>query len=282
MSGKLSPFTLNVISRKSITWKEFLKSTPPRSIALDGFVHGGPNYDPKTHHLNFDHHDGVVREAITSTAMQVFFAIKDGLMEALTVDGKVKASIYINNTDQDTALAVWYLLHYKEFEGTKSIPAMSRLLTPDNRWDITGSALPMNLDDQLVRQHTWVFHLYTNLRKSDALANATEDILLDNLEAVLGRLNKFMTGQAEEAELDTRHEILYDCPRYKIVNEVGDNEARYYLFSRGMSAFVALVAQRDDGRFVCTIGRRSRYIQFPVRQLYDDLNAAEGFDSTNG
>lgn len=282
MLGRFSPFTLQVLPRQSMTWQEFLKTTPQRSIALDGVVQGGPNYDQKTQHINFDHHDGVVREATMSTAMQVYFAIKGGLMEALTVNGKVDAAMYINDTDQDTALAVWHLLHYKLFEGTKSIPAMSRLLALDDRWDITGGAFPMNLDDQLVRQHTWVFQPYANLRRSGALSQATEDILLDNLEAVLGRLNRFMMGQAEEVELDTRHEILYDSPQYKIVDEIGGNEARYYLFSKGMNAFVSLVARRIDGRFVYTIGRRSRYIQFPVDLLYDDFNAVEGFDRNNG
>lgn len=282
MPGRFSPFTVHVLPRQSMTWEEFLKTTPPRSIALDGVVRGGPNYDPKTHHINFDHHDGVVREATMSTAMQVYFAIKGGLMEALIVGGNVDASIYINDTDQDTALAVWHLLHYKEFEGTKSIPAMSRLLALDDRWDITGGAFPMNLDDKLVREHTWVFQPYANLRRSGALAQATEDVLLDNLEAVLGRLNRFMMGQAEEVNLDTRHKLLYDGPLYKIVDEIGGNEARYYLFSKGMNAFVSLVARRTDGRFVYTVGRRSRYIRFPVEQLYDDFNAAEGLDRTNG
>jgi hypothetical protein len=265
-----------------MTWKEFLKNTPPRSIALDGVVRGGPNYDHETRHINFDHHDGVVREATMSTAMQVYFAIKGGLMEAFAVSEKVDASVFLNDTDQDTALAIWHLLHYKLFEGTKSIPTMSRLLALDDRWDITGGAFPMNLDDQLVRQHTWVFQPYTKLRKSGALSQAGEEVLLDNLEAVLGRLNRYMMGQAEEVELDTRHEILHDCSQYKIVDEIGGNEARYFLFSRGMNAFVSIVARRNDRRFVYTIGRRSRYIQFPVKQLYDDLNAAEGLERNNG
>lgn len=282
MSGKFSPFVVTVLPRQSIAWQEFLETTPTRSIALDGVVRGGPNYDPATHHINFDHHDGVVREATMSTAMQVYFAIKGGLMQALVHEGEVESTIYVNDTDQDTSLAVWLLLHYKQFENTSSIPHINRLLALNDRWDITGGAFPMNLDDQLVRQYAWVFQPYTNLRKTGGLAQASESILLDNLEAVLGRLNKYMMNDAEEVPLDTRHEILCDGNGYKIVDEIGGNEARFHLFNQGMDAFVSIVARRLDGRMVCSIGRRSRFIPFPVQQLYDDLNAAEGLDRSNG
>lgn len=282
MPNRFSPFTLRVLPRVSMSWEEFLATTPPRSIALDGVVRGGPRYDEATAHLNFDHHDNVVREATMSTAMQVFFAIKGGLIEALTVGDRADATIYINDTDQDTALAVWLLLNYKKFEGAQSIPHINRLLALTDRWDITGGAFPMNLDDALVRRHNWVFRPYTDLRKSGGLAQATPEVMLDNLEAVLARLNCYLMGQSEEVELDTRHVILYDSPQFKIVDEIGGNEARYFLFGQGMNAFISLVARRPDGRLVCTVGRRSRYIHFPVLKLYDDFNVAEGLTRETG
>ena len=282
MQSRFSPFDVVVLPRQSMSWEEFVQKTPPCSIALDGLVRGGPNFDPVTCHCNFDHHMGVVREATMSTAMQVFFAIKGGLPESFVTNGRLHSTIYINDTDQDTALAVWLLLNYKKFEGTQSIPVINRLLALDDRWDITGGAFPMNLDDALVRRHTWIFKPYTDLRKSGKLAQASEEILLDNLEAVIGRLNRYLMGQGEEADLDIRHEILYDSPQFKIVDEIGGNEARYYLFSRGMNAFISIVAKRDDGRLVCTVGRRSRYIRFPVVNLYDDFNSAEGLTKENG
>mgnify|MGYP001559351209 CR=1 FL=1 len=284
-SSRFSPFEIVILPRASMSWEDFLLTTPPRSIALDGVVKGGPNYNATTGHINFDHHDNVVREATMSTAMQIMFAIKGGLAEALTVNGRVNATIYINDTDQDTVLAVWLLLNYKKFEGVQSIPHINRLLALDDRWDITGGAYPMNLDDMLVRQHTWVFKPYTELRKSGALANATAEVLLDNLEAVMGRLDRYLMNEGEEVDLDIRHKILYDSPTFKIVDEIGGNEARYHLFSKGMNAFISIVATRSDGRRVCSVGRRSRYIPFPVPLLYEDFNAAEGLtgnDRWNG
>ncbi len=271
-------FHLHVLPRTSWTWNEFETNTPPNSIALDGMVLGGPRFDEIAHRVNFDHHDGVVREATMSTAMQVMFAIKGGIMKLL----HPIIHVYVNDTDQDTSLAVWLLVQHAQFDGTKEHPAINRLLALTDRLDITGGAYPMNLRDELLQRHTWVFEPYTRLRKSGALAHATAVVMSNNLETVMQRLNRFMMGETETVTLDTRHTILYENAHFKIVDEIGGNEARYDLFSKGMDAFVSIVARRPDGRTVYTIGRRSRYIPFPVPRLYQAMNAAEGFTTTEG
>jgi hypothetical protein len=261
-----------ILPRQSMTWEEFLARTPERSIALDGVVRGGPAWDEKTLHVNFDHHEAVVREATMSTAMQVLFAIKGGLMDRMGSNCRV----YVNDPDQDTSFACWLLLHHKQFSGVQSHPVIGRLLALNDRWDITGGAFPMSLDDGLVRQHCWVFEPYTNLRKFGHLASADEATMRICLEACFSRLSSALMGRAEEKDLDTRYELLYSSPRFKIVNEIGGNEARYHLFSQGLlDAYVSRVATRPDGRYVYTIGRRSRYINFPVKELYEVLSAAE-------
>jgi hypothetical protein len=274
-------FNIVIMPRLSMEWDEFVFCAPHYSIALDGIVKGGPRYDPKSNHVNFDHHECVIREATMSTAMQVLFAIKGGLLTSWATQTK-SITVYINDTDQDTSLAVWLLRNYKKFEGSASIPHINRLIALTDKLDITGGAYPMNLDDQIIRQHAWVFHPYLCLRKSGKLAIADENSLRDNLEAVNTRINQFMMNQGQEIDLDTRHTILYDSPYFKIVEEIGGNDARYYLFSQGMNAFVSIIATRPDGRLVCTIGKRSQYINFPIRQLYQDLNNAEDLTSSNG
>lgn len=272
-------FRIHVLPRVAWTWEEFLERTPCNSLALDGMVRGGPRWDEQGRRINFDHHDGVVREVTMSTCMQVHFAIKGGLMRWLR-PGEVH--VFINDTDQDTSLAIIQLLNAELIEGTGSLPVLNRLLDLNNKLDITAGAFPMNLRDQLLRQHNWLFEPYTKLRKTGALAIATESVLEDNLEAILRRFSEFHMGQAGEVELDTRHELLYDGVDFKLVDEIGGNEARWHLFSRGMQAYVSLVAHRPDGRFVYTIGRRSRYVSFPVTQLYADLNEAEGLTDQTG
>lgn len=262
-------------------WQQFVDITPSKSIALDGIVKGGPRFDAESKHVNFDHHDGVVREATMSTAMQVLYAIKGGIMEYwMSTDSPIH--IYINDSDQDTSLAVWLLVNYKLFEGVQGIPHINRLLAVNDRLDITGGAYPMNLDDELVKQYAWIFQPYTDLRKSGGLAKADATSLLSNLEATQAKINKYMMNQGGQVSLDTRHEILFDCPQFKIVDEIGGNDARYYLFSKGMNAYISIVSKRTDDNLVCTIGRRSQYIPFPINQLYDDFNAREGLTRLTG
>ncbi|MCR4256764.1 MAG: hypothetical protein NUW08_03600 [Candidatus Uhrbacteria bacterium] len=278
----MSAIEIVVLPRRSMTWEEFCAKTPPRSIALDGMVRGGPNWCEDSLHVNFDHHEGVVREATMSSAKQVYFAIKSGLMRRFDD----RARVFVNDPDQDTSFAIWLLMHHHEFSGVQSHPAISRLLELNDRWDITGGAFPMSLDQQRIRQHCWIFAPYTDLRKSGELATAGEAVMRNTLTAVFARLTAYMFGQAEEKELDTRYEILHNSSKYgyHIVDEIGGNEARYHLFAQGVldGGYVSLVAKRPDGRRVYTIGRASRYVDFPVRELYDVLNKAEGLVSPHG
>jgi len=274
---------LIVQPRNSITWQEFLEKTPENSIALDGMVKGGPAFDERTRHANFDHHDGVVREATMSTCKQVYFAIKGGLFQLFRNEEGPFAKVYVNDSDQDTSLAAWQLDNSHLLEGIQSMPAINRLISLNDELDITGGAFPRNLNERLVRQHNWVFEPYTQLRTSGALANASPEVIKDNIVSVMDRITKFMMGMAGEKATDARYEVLHESQHgYKIVDEIGGNEARYVLFSKGMNAFVSKIATRADGNRVWSIGRRSRYIPFPVKELYSVLNQAEGLSDQEG
>ena len=135
-----------------------------------------------------------------------------------------------------------------------------------------------------VRQQNWVFEDYNEFRKSGALAKANSEEMKSNLEKTIFRINELMNGRAKEKDFDTRHEIFYKSHNgYWVVNEIGGNEARCYLFSKGMNAYISLVATRPDGRFVYTIGRRSGYIKyFDVNGLVDSFNKEEGLTRENG
>lgn len=272
--------TISIIirPRESMTWQKFCSVTSPKSIALDGMVTDGPQWDEATLRANFDHHSGVVREATMSTAMQVMFAIKGGLMERL---GGF-ANVYINDPDQDTALATWLLMYYSRFDGIQSHPNINRLLALNDRLDITGGAYPMRLDDEVLEMHAWVFEPYSELRISGALATADAVVMRNCLDAVHARLDKVLMGQHGLRKI--RHEavVLYDSKfGYKVIDEIGGNEGRYELYSKGMNAFVSIVARPSYGRYVYSIGRRSRYVDFPLHELYDALNSAEGCGSVD-
>ena len=45
---------------------------------------------------------------------------------------------------------------------------------------------------------------------------------------------------------------------------------------------MSIVARKPDGRIVYTIGKPSAHVDFPVAELYDALNDAEGLTRANG
>jgi len=75
---------------------------PPHSVALDGYV-PGPHIDAAARRFSFDHHAGCIRHATLSTCEMTLDAIRVGLEPG-------DLTVYINDLDPDTALAVWLLL----------------------------------------------------------------------------------------------------------------------------------------------------------------------------
>lgn len=273
-------FMICMMPRQSISQQDFIDHIPPNAIALDGVVKGGPYSDNKKRKVNFDHHDGVIREATMSTCKQVEFAIKGDFIGLFDPGSDIY--ILMNDTDQDSTLAAWLILRYLSFQGTASNENINRLITLTDRWDITAGSYPMVLSDELVRTHAWLFRPYTNLRKSGDLAKASGQVLLDNLEAMFARLDKYKMGQHELEELDKRHIILYQDEHFWMVDEIGGQDARYYLWQQGMRAYINIVARRPDGKMVVSIGRKSRHVNFPHIPIINAYNEAEGLTAENG
>jgi hypothetical protein len=80
-----------------------LDELPPYSIALDGLVQG-PALDLDGRRLSFDHHGDCVRLVTSATCRQVLDALLLGLDPGTY-------TVYINDIDADTALAVALLAH---------------------------------------------------------------------------------------------------------------------------------------------------------------------------
>jgi hypothetical protein len=78
-----------------------ISDLPNKSIALDGYVRG-PVIDVANEKFSFDHHDGCIRLVTRASCQQVM----DALLLGLNPDGY---TVYVNDVDGDTALAVWLL-----------------------------------------------------------------------------------------------------------------------------------------------------------------------------
>lgn len=273
---------LHIFPRQSISWEEFLSSTPEFSIALDGYVSAPPQYDPSTHHLNLDHHHDVFRQSVMSTAQQAMMAVKGGIFSTFkqTIQGVAKphVHVFVNDCDQDVVLALFILEHHKLFEGTNSIPTFNRLLEIDGKLDITAGAYPYNLNEDLFQQHEWVFEPYNNLRTSGKIGEATPQMLLDNIEATMGRIMQFVMGNAGKVNILLEHSFFHTSNRYWALDEtVLGLHSRYHSFSQGMRAYISLVSTSPSGN-VYTIGRSSVFIDFNVPFLLDMLDRIEGLE----
>lgn len=276
----MTTFNVIILPREVCTWDRFCEGKT-HAIALDGYVAGGPEWDSKRKLVNFDHHDGVVREATMSTAKQVYFALKGGFCEWMGP----KCDVYVNDIDQDTAMAIWILQNHHVFEGSASVPTISRILELNDRLDITGGAFPMNLSDSVYGTHCWIFEPYTNARRKGAIARADTEDMTVILDAICKRLTMLMMNQAGWVAPDVDVKILYRDSAITVLDErTGGIESRHLAFAQNLipRTYLSLVADRDDGRRVYTLGKRSRYVDLPLRDVFARLNHVEGFTSPRG
>lgn len=83
------------------------RSATPGSIFLDGAAHGEPFLDPKREVYNLDHHEGCVRAFTLATCEQAMVLLRKGLDLR-----KRDWTVYANDPDLDTVLAIWVLLNH--------------------------------------------------------------------------------------------------------------------------------------------------------------------------
>ncbi len=80
---------------------------PPGSIFLDGAAQGEPFLDSEKQVFNLDHHEGCVRAFTLATCEQAMVLVRMGLDLR-----KRDWTIYANEPDLDTILAIWVLLNH--------------------------------------------------------------------------------------------------------------------------------------------------------------------------
>src|SRR6058998_3996604 len=83
------------------------RSAAPGSIFLDGAAKGEPFLDPKREIYNLDHHEGCVRAFTLATCEQAMVLIRKGIDLR-----KRDWTVYANDADLDTVLAIWVLLNH--------------------------------------------------------------------------------------------------------------------------------------------------------------------------
>lgn len=266
---------LSVEPRIVQSWKEFREIAPAYSIALDGYVRGQPAFDPSGPHANFNHHEEVDRLSTRSTCAQVYVAIKQGLFETFRKQGAPYAYLYVNQCDQDTALAVWLMQNFERIASVKNEPLISRLVAIEDFIDCTAGMYPLLPSMSIMQEQAWIFEPYIRAKEEARLATMKAGEMETVLEAILTRISQYSLGRCGKIELDTRYEDLGGGPGWKMIKEVGQYGRIALLASGATGAFIS-VRKKDQETYQYTLGKRSPFIPFPIDQLYVHLDQIEG------
>ena len=252
--------------------KEF---TRPYSIALDGYVHGGPWFDKKGPCINFNHHEGVDRLATRSTCAQVYLAIRQGLF--LRFHDKAfrhHAHVYVNDCDEDVCMA-WFLLKHGRIVERGVNLLLNRLVFMEDFLDTTSGAYPLPPDYPVLQEVNWVFEPYQQFRFTGGVYRRSEGEYRDIIDIVCNRITEYIHGRGKTVALDTRYERLGGGENWSLIRKIGA-QARTGMFADGVHAYVSVQQRTRQNVWDYAIGRTSIFVDFDIQQACKRLNKVEG------
>lgn len=258
--------------RKTVTWDEF-KTYGPYNIALDGYCKGEPRctYDGLT--VNMNHHENVDAVATRSTCEQAMCHVKLGLYKTFSENGVPKATLYLNDPDQDAALATYVLTHPQH----ANRPKLLALVDLEDHLDMSAGLYPPDrCDAKLLRQMAWIFEPYTDRRLAGTLRELDGEGMHSLMSEVHHRIAASLFGHGKDLAPNKEFELISEQDGWHFVREIGA-QARTGMAEQGVRAYVVLKFA-DEGRYDYSIGRLSSIVPFPLRLIYSALNEAEGID----
>ncbi|MEO8658334.1 MAG: hypothetical protein ABI693_07675 [Bryobacteraceae bacterium] len=281
MSDLFQNIAIHVPDRRFESWAQFLNDTPEYSIGLE-VIDGPPGHIQR--HVHFDHHDGVVREATMSAALQAYIAVRQGrLMEKWLRKTKNRPiDVWVWNADQDVCLAAFVLEYHELLERAEGTPLLRWIVQYNNKIDVCGGLYPFSLDELVKNHFTWVFEPYQEQRRRGRV-QGDADLVRKTIREVCDRLHALIEGRAGTAAITACPEILYRSPyNYVIADEKGDPAARLVLAADGHTNLISLICTRNTGRYNYSIIRGSPYDDeaFQVLRLVEAFQEAEDTPGT--
>jgi hypothetical protein len=267
------------VDLRTLTWEQFCTQAPSYSIALDGYVRGGPRFDATSPKANFNHHEDVDRLATRSTCAQALMAIRQGLYGCFRTSDGPMANVFVNDCDEDVCTA-WALLNNHCLAEGAVNPLVNRLVAMEDALDCTAGAYPFPKDLPALRELAWVFQPYRQFRLSGQLDRRDPSAYREIIADVEHRILQHVTGKGKELPLDTKYKRVGGGQHWTAVNEMGA-QARTGMFSDGIRIFVS-VRERPDGRAAYVIGKMAPFIPLDLTKLTDTLNAMEGSEDKWG
>jgi hypothetical protein len=255
-----------------VPWEVFRKTAAPFSLALDGFVPEGPEFDPSVPVMNLNHHDGVKRIETRATCAQVEMRLVLKLFRTFRDKDGPRMVVCANDCDEDVCTS-WFQLKHHAMCSQVFNPLLHRLISIEDKMDTTAGAYPYPEGLDVLEELAWVFEPYRRFRASGELDRREAEAFVAVVTDVEHRIMRHITGRGGRLKLDTRFDRMRSGTGWTMVREHGA-QARQGVFGSGIDAFVA-VRERPDGRYVYTFGRLSDTIPFPLVRLIDRLNREE-------
>jgi hypothetical protein len=274
MEIEFQDIVLRVASKRFENWDQFVRETPEYSIGLE-VVDDTPGH--RGHHVHFDHHSGVVREATMSAAMQAYMAVRQGRLMERWLPRQRPVPVYVWNADQDVCLAAFVLEHHKLLERSEGTPLLRWIVQYNNKVDVCGGLYPVSLDELVQNHFTWVFEPY-RLQRMLGKTQGDDALVRETIQKVCTRLLALLEGKAGIAPVTAQPEILYNSPyNFVIADEKGDPNSRLVLASQGHTNLISLITKRPNGRYTYSIIRGSPFDEdtFQVTKLIETFQTAE-------
>jgi hypothetical protein len=232
---------------------------------LDGYVQG-PFVDLPLNRFSFDHHGGCVRHATLSTCEMTLDALRVGFSAA-------GLTIYINDLDVDTVLAVWLL----QTPAAARVERVAVAVRAMGRIDALGPAAGSAERESALR---WALAPMTH---PDELRLQSEAEWRETLDQCIERLNHWLDAgaplQAESMQVaeapEPAFELLHDGGVWQLLKSDGGVNTFAAAYRRGV--FAAVVARPlADGSVEYTVGKASEFVRhFDVPAVLAALATAE-------
>ena len=274
MERRFEHIALEVPHARFESWEHFVREAPEYSIGLE-VMDDTPGH--RGHHVHFDHHAGVIREATMSAAMQAYIAVRQGRLMEKWLRRRRPVPVYVWNADQDVCLAAFVLEYHELLERAEVKPLLRWIVQYNNKIDVCGGLYPVNLEELVKSHFTWVFEPYFQQRMRGK-TQGDGALVKNTIREVCDRLLDLIEGKAGTAPVTVEPEILYASPYgFVIADEKGHPTCRLVLAARGYTNLISLICTRPNGRYTYSIIRGSPYDDdvFPVPELIEAFQAAE-------
>jgi hypothetical protein len=260
-----------------LTWKKFVETYPPFSVAIDGFVSGPPQFDFKGCRFNFNHHEGVPRLQMHATCGQIYIATRTNWLDSFNDGEGFSGTVYGNHSDEDTSLS-FFLLKYCHTPKIIESPILERLVNKVDLLDTTGFFCKISPDDKELEKIVWIFSPYRKFKLSGEMGKRQQDAFSRVVYEIGDNILAHLAGRGSSLPVDTRYEKTEGGPGWFFIKEIGA-QARMGVYNDGIKAFVTVVERFDGNRnytFEC-----AETSGFDVGKIEKHLNDIEGIKETD-